>query len=65
MIQAGLSDSAKVDKIIKLYTMVTSAYTTEYFTQYGIDYGKMIKNTLDYSLFDKNRGICTVAIDSL
>ncbi len=65
LIQAGLSDSAKVDKIIKLYTMVTSAYTTEYFTQYGIDYGKMIKNTLDYSLFDKNRGICTVAIDSL
>jgi hypothetical protein len=65
LILAGLSDSTKVDKIIKLYTMVTSAYTTEYFTQYGIDYGKMIKNTLDYSLFDKNRGICTIAIDSL
>jgi len=65
LILNALSDASKVDKIIKLYTMVTSAYTTEYFTQYGIDYGKMIKNTMDYSLFDKNRGICTVAIESI
>ncbi len=61
----ALSDSSKIDKIIKLYTMVTSAYTAEYFTQYGIDYGKMIKNTLDFTLFDKNRGVCIVAIESI
>lgn len=61
----ALSDSTKIDRIIKLYTMVTSAYTAEYFTQYGIDYGKMIKGTLDFPLFDKNRAVCLVAFDAV
>ena len=40
-----------------VYTGVTKAYTKEYFKTYGIDYNKMIKQPIQYEIFDSQREI--------
>lgn len=57
-IRDELSTSAKVDKIVTLYTGVTKAYTREYYKKYNIDYNKMIKRVVEYDIFDSQRDTC-------
>lgn len=58
LISEKLSDSGKINKIVKLYTLVTKDYTREYLKKYTIDYNKMIKRQVDYELLNeaKERG---------
>ncbi len=51
----SLSSSEKVERIINLYTAVTKGYCSEYYKKYGIDYNKMIKRSVDYSILDSLR----------
>ncbi len=48
----ALNETNKVERIVKLYTAVTNAYAKEYEKKYDIDYNKMIKRPVDYSIFD-------------
>lgn len=50
-----LDSPEKINRIITLYTAVTKAYCNEYFKRYDIDYNKMIKRTIDYSILDSQR----------
>lgn len=52
-----LSDSKKIETIIKLYTAVTQAYTTEYNDSNIVDYNKMIKQPVNYQLLYKQRNV--------
>ena len=54
-IDDALDDGSKIERIIKLYSAVTKAYSKEYFNKNQIDYGKMIKRAIDYELFDNQR----------
>ncbi len=56
LIRQSLSEASKVERIIKLYTAVTKAYTKEYFKHNEIDYNKMIKRPIDYAILDSQRG---------
>ena len=51
----ALKDNTQIERIIKLYTAVTKAYTKTYFNKNQIDYNKMIKRPLDYGMFDSQR----------
>ena len=55
MICGALSDNAKVERIVKLYSAVTKAYTKEYYNKYSFDYNKMIKQPVDYAMLDSQR----------
>lgn len=55
MICGALSDNAKVERIVKLYSAVTKAYTKDYYNKYSFDYNKMIKQPVDYAMFDSER----------
>lgn len=50
-----LNNNEKVERIINLYTAVTKAYCSDYYKKYGIDYNKMIKRSVDYSILDSLR----------
>ena len=52
---SSLSDNEKIERIIKLYSAVTKAYTKEYYNKNQIDYNKMIKRPIDYDMFDSQR----------
>lgn len=58
-----LSTSEKIERIIRLYTGVTKAYTKEYFKKYGVDYNKMIKQPIQYEIFDSQRETVAYALD--
>ena len=51
----SLSSNDKIERIIKLYSAVTKAYTKDYNKKYQIEYNKMIKRPIDYDLFDSQR----------
>lgn len=51
----ALEDSEKIERVIKLYSAVTKAYTKEYYSRNQIDYNKMIKRSIDYDMFDSQR----------
>ena len=57
LISSELSSAEKISRIIRLYTAVTKAYTKEYFKTYGVDYNKMIKQPIQYEIFDTQRDI--------
>ena len=57
-----LSDSSKIDRIIKLYTMVTKAYMKEYQKKFNLDYNTMIKRSIEYDLMDSLRDTMLVVI---
>lgn len=57
LILSELSTEEKIERIIRLYTGVTKAYTKEYFKTYGVDYNKMIKQPIQYDIFDSQREI--------
>lgn len=50
-----LNNNEKIERIINLYTAVTKAYCSDYYKKYGIDYNKMIKRSVDYSILDSLR----------
>lgn len=52
----ALSDNGKVEQIIKLYSAVTTLYQKDY-EKKGLnrDYNHMIKNPIDYEMFDAMR----------
>lgn len=50
-----LSNKEKIDKVIKLYTLVSKAYIKEYSKKFNIDYNKMIKRNIEYDIFDSQR----------
>lgn len=50
-----LDSNYKIERIIKLYTAVTKAYAREYNKSYDIDYNKMIKRPVDYTILDSQR----------
>lgn len=58
LISVELSDSAKISKLIKLYTMVCSMYAK----QYGTDYNNMIKKEVDYKLLEDARNVCSTVL---
>ena len=58
LISQELSDSAKVTKIIKLYTMVCSMYSK----QNGTDYNNMIKREIDYKMLESVRDTCSTVL---
>lgn len=51
----ALSDDTKIQRVIKLYSAVTKAYTKEYYAKNQIDYNMMIKRPIDYGMFDSQR----------
>lgn len=51
----NLSDSKKIENIIKLYSAVTKAYTQDYSEDNIVDYNKMIKQPVNYQLLSKMR----------
>lgn len=57
LILSALATNDKIEKIIKLYTAVTKAYAREYFTKYGEDYNKMIKQPIKYDILDNQRDV--------
>jgi len=59
LIARELSDSAKITRIIRLYTMVSTAYAAEY----NMDYNSMIKKEVDYKMLEKNRSTCDSVVD--
>lgn len=63
LIREALSDSKKINHIIKLYTAVTKAYTKDYYNKYNVDYNKMIKQQVDYDLLDSERDTLNSVID--
>lgn len=60
-----LNDSEKIEKIIKLYTAVTKAYTKEISDNNIIDYNKMIKQSVNYNSLYKLRESLSEAINIL
>lgn len=58
LISIELSDSAKISKLIKLYTMVCSMYAT----RYGTDYNNMIKREIDYNMLQDARNVCSTVL---
>lgn len=55
MIESNLNSAEKINHLIKLYTGVTKAYAREYLKKNGVDYNKMIKQTVDYDILDSQR----------
>ena len=62
-IQSQLSDANKINRIIKLYKLVTKAYTKEYQKNKNTDYNKMIKQPVDYNLLFDQRDTFVSVID--
>lgn len=62
LITYALNCKEKIHQIIKLYTVVTKAYSKEYSKNYEIDYNKMIKRPIDYSTFDSLRDTLSTVI---
>lgn len=60
-----LSTIEKVEKIIKLYTLVTKWYTREYNKKYSIDYNKMIKRVVEYDILSEQRDRCIEMLNSM
>lgn len=54
-IKRELECSEKIEKIIKLYSLVTKAYTRKYYKNNNIDYNKMIKKNVSYDLVEELR----------
>ena len=50
-----LSTKEKIDRLIRLYTAVTKAYTNTYNKTTGVDYNKMIKQAINYEMLDNQR----------
>lgn len=59
LISRELSDSAKISRIIKLYTMVCTMYSK----QKNMDYNNMIKREIDYTMFASVRDTCSTVVD--
>ncbi len=53
LIQENLDNIEKINYIVKLYTAVSKAYTTEYNKTYKIEYNQMIKRKIDYDIIEK------------
>ena len=60
-----LNDSEKIEKIIKLYTAVTKAYTKEISDNNTIDYNRMIKQSVNYNSLYKLRESLSEVINIL
>jgi hypothetical protein len=54
-ISPALENGEKINKIIRLYTAVTKAYSNEYKKKYDIEYNKMIKRSVEYDILDSLR----------
>ena len=57
LICGALKDEAAINKIIRLYSLVTKAYTKAYCKTNAVEYNKMIKQAIDYDLLDTQRDI--------
>ena len=57
LILPELATKDKIDRIIRLYTVVTKAYAREYFKKYNVDYNKMIKQPIAYEILDNQRDV--------
>lgn len=55
LIKENLSNKEKISRILKIYTVVSSLYTSQYCSKNNIDYNKMIKQKVDYDLFKSTR----------
>ena len=56
-IKESLNDVTKIEKIIKLYTLVSDYYIEEYKRKYNLEYNMMIKRMIDYDIFITGRSI--------
>lgn len=56
-IKENLNDVTKIEKIIKLYTLVSNYYIEEYKRKYNLEYNMMIKRMIDYDIFIAGRNI--------
>lgn len=54
MIYDELSNSSKIEDIIKKYKVVSIEYSTNYLAKYGFDYNKMIKQRIDQELMEQS-----------
>ena len=52
-----IDDKEKIKNIIKLYTMVTKAYTKNVRNVESLEYNQMIKKPIDYALLENQRDI--------
>lgn len=50
-----LNSNEKIEKLMKLYTAVSKAYTKNYNQVYGFDYTQMIKKAIDYNILGNQR----------
>ena len=57
LISESLSDSDKIDKIIKVYRETTKRYANAYLRKFGDEYNTMIKRKIDYSIFEEERNL--------
>lgn len=55
MINIALDSTEKIEKIMKLYTAVSKAYTKNYNQIYSLDYTQMIKKPIDYTILGNQR----------
>lgn len=56
-IHEALKDEETINRILHLYSIVTKAYTKAYCKTNDVEYNKMIKQAIDYDLFDTQRDI--------
>ena len=61
-ISSSLDTPEKINNIVNLYSFVTGAYYREYSKKYGVDYNKMIKQTVDYDILDSQRDTASYAL---
>ncbi len=54
-IKNELSNHDIINSIIELYSRVTKAYAKQYYKRFGVDYNKMIKQTVKYDIVDDLR----------
>ncbi len=55
LISNNIDTREKVDKILKVYTMVSRNYAKKYINKHSIDYTKMIKMDIDYNMLSEER----------
>lgn len=48
-----LQEYEYIQNLVQLYSRVTNAYSREYYQKYEIDYNKMIKKPIEYSILEK------------
>lgn len=63
LISSNLNSREKVDKLIKIYTIVSKNYAKKYMDRHKVDYIKMIKMDIDYHILSEERESIIEAMD--